>query len=152
MAGHQYEGATKLSLEVLMVRGCLSFLGAVFLVLALVGSSIACDEVALQRLLKTKECQRCDLTGCDLSGAKLTWANLTGANLAGANLREVDLFFASLTGANLTEANLYLADMTVARLTEANFHGAELGYAKWYTGRTCKLNSPAGHCIEIIND
>ena len=72
----------------------------------------ACGGTDLDRLIKTRECVK-----CDLSGANLRWANLTGANLYEANLYE----------ANLTGTDLIEADLTGAILDDvigADFRGA----------------------------
>jgi hypothetical protein len=54
-----------------------------------------------KRLLKTKKCPKCDLSGADLSNA----------NLAGADLREAELSAAKLDGANLSNADLTGAEL-----------------------------------------
>ena len=94
-----------------MFKTGLFLLGAVFLVMALVGSSTACDEDDKARLLKDNACAACNLSGCDLSRA----------NLHEANLREADLSGANLSGANLWKAGL--------------------GGATWVDGSTCKEGS-----------
>ena len=52
-------------------------------------------EEDLEKLRRTNECIRCDLSGADLRSAKLSRANLRSSNLSGANLR----------GAALNEVN-----------------------------------------------
>jgi hypothetical protein len=96
----------------------------------------ACGGTDLDRLIKTRECVKCDLSGANLRWANLTGANLneanlyeanlTGANLTGANLGGADLIGAYLTGAYLTGANLYEANLTGADLTGAYLGGADL--------------------------
>ena len=44
----------------------------------------------LDKLLETKECQECDLSGANLTGASLKEANLTDAVLMGVNLDGAD--------------------------------------------------------------
>ena len=73
----------------------------------------------LSQLLRTKQCQF-----CDLSRAGLVFANLEGANLAGANLAGANLSQAKLAGANLSGANLSRTSFTGADLTGANLNGA----------------------------
>ena len=51
----------------------------------------------LEKLLKTKICQKCDLKGADLKGT----------DLKGADLQKTILDQANLSGANLTGANLH---------------------------------------------
>lgn len=70
----------------------------------------------VQRLLKTNQCPR-----CDLSSAELKDANLYGANLVNANLKNADL-----SGANLGSVNLTDADLTGAKLIDAYLHAAIL--------------------------
>ncbi len=84
-----------------------------------------------QKLLSTKNCQECDLSGVglvmnDLTGAKLDRANLTGANLSRANLTGADLRGANLTGASLHGANLTGADLRGANLTGTDLGGTYL--------------------------
>ena len=57
----------------------------------------------LDKLHRTNECIRCDLSGANLRSANLSRANLRSSNLSGPNLRgasldEVDLSFANLNG------------------------------------------------------
>jgi len=40
----------------------------------------------VDKLLKTKQCPNCDLSGANLNGADLGWADLNGANLSDAKL------------------------------------------------------------------
>jgi uncharacterized protein YjbI with pentapeptide repeats len=95
----------------------------------------------VQRLLETKACVRCNLSGADLATADLEDANLEGANLQGANLQGANLEGAYLVGANLSDANLTEANLgsvnftfailqnavlDKADLKAANFQGADL--------------------------
>jgi uncharacterized protein YjbI with pentapeptide repeats len=75
----------------------------------------------VKRLLETKQCQ-----GCDLSGVNLTNANLEGVNLSGANLSDAVLVGANLTNANLQAANLTRANLTHAKLTNVYLDKANL--------------------------
>ncbi|QNP28890.1 pentapeptide repeat-containing protein [Cylindrospermopsis curvispora] len=73
--------------------------------------SYAYSQSDLDRLLATRKCPECDLSGADLSYAnlkntKLSDANLKGANLKGANLSGADLRDADLEDANLRNVNL----------------------------------------------
>lgn len=94
-----------------------------------------------QKLLSSKQCPNCELSGAglvlanlqganlkgaNLSGANLSRANLTGADLSGANLAGTSLFGANLTGVNLTGANLAGTDLRSAYLTGANLTGVDL--------------------------
>jgi len=77
----------------------------------------ACGGTDLDRLIKTRECVKCDLSG----------AYLYEANLARANLYEANLTRSDLTGANLTGTDLIEADLTGAILDDvigADFRGA----------------------------
>ena len=98
----------------------------------------------LARLVKSKKCFACDLSGmdlsnmrlaksdlekadlsdCNLEGANLGAANLKGANLRRANLKKADLKGADLYKADLTAADLSGADMKKAQVDEALFTGA----------------------------
>ncbi|PSB03130.1 pentapeptide repeat-containing protein [Merismopedia glauca] len=56
----------------------------------------------IKRLLKTKNCSKCNLKDVNLTGANLIGADLSYANLSGANLSGANLIGANLTGANTT--------------------------------------------------
>ena len=79
-----------------------------------------------QKLLSTKQCENCDLTGAGLVLANLAGVNLKGANLAGANLSRANLVGADLSGANLAGASLFGANLSSANLTGANLTGTDL--------------------------
>lgn len=79
-----------------------------------------------QKLLATKQCQNCDLSGAGLVLANLVGANLNGSNLVGANLSRSNLTGADLRGANLTGASLFGANLTGANLTGAILNGTDL--------------------------
>lgn len=94
----------------------------------------------IQKLLSTKECQRCDLQGASLVMANLQSANVQGANFqsanlsrvifAGANLRNANLAGSSLSGANLGGADLTGADLRNTDLRGTILTGAVLTNAK----------------------
>ncbi|MBD3881531.1 pentapeptide repeat-containing protein [Phormidium tenue FACHB-886] len=89
---------------------------------------------AVQQLLDTNACVRCDLRGANLENTDLDGANLEGANLEGANLREAELdkaylVGASLNGADLTDADLENAKLLYATLIDANLTSASLAGA-----------------------
>ena len=71
--------------------GCLLLMG-----LSLQGCGLFKSD--LDKLLETKECQECDLSGANLTEARLDGANLTGASLKEANLTDAVLFAANLDG------------------------------------------------------
>ncbi|MDH4317650.1 MAG: pentapeptide repeat-containing protein [Desulfobulbaceae bacterium] len=73
------------------------------------------------RLIETKNCRLCDLSGLDLKRIDLSGADLEGANLTGAKL-----FLANLSGANLRNANLQSAGLGGADLSGADLRGANL--------------------------
>lgn len=84
-----------------------------------------------QRLLDTKKCYGCILTGVDLSdknlaGADLESADLTGSRLTGANLENANMKGAILVGADLKNAKLHGADLYKANLSRADLTGARL--------------------------
>jgi uncharacterized protein YjbI with pentapeptide repeats len=115
------------------------------------------DETFVKKLLETKVCPGCDLTGADLSNADLNGATLDGAILRGAQLREAKLngahlddadlsgarmngvhlenatlLRARLIGAGLQDAHLSKAELTEADLTCAILHKAEFKGAEVY--------------------
>ena len=89
----------------------------------------------LARLVKSKKCFACDLSGMDLSNMRLGKADLEKADLSDCNLEGADLGAANLKGANLRRANLKQAnlkgaDLYKADLTAADLSGAEMKKAK----------------------
>lgn len=114
-----------------MKRQLLAILGLVTpLLFASVGQAANPDD--LQRLLETRECQGCDLSGVNLQGEHLIGVDLRNANLSGANLINANLEGADLTGANLNNANLSDAMVTNAILASANLDQANLTQAQLY--------------------
>lgn len=91
----------------------------------------AFDQADLDRLLETKNCPGCDLSGADLSGRNLAEADLSGANLRGANLENANLTNANLAGANLDNTNLFYAYLPGADVTDATFLGARYCDTIW---------------------
>lgn len=81
---------------------------------------------AVNRLISTKECSGCDLSGANLTEADLENAILTDADLSGANLVGADLEKANLIGANLSGANLQNADLDNAILSNSDLSQAIL--------------------------
>ena len=84
----------------------------------------------LARLIKTKRCYGCDLSGLDLSDMRLKRADLEGADLSGCNLEGAVLDAANLKGAVLRQANLKKASMKAADLYRADLTAADLTDAK----------------------
>lgn len=89
------------------------------------------DASAIEQLLESRTCIRCNLQGAnlqeaDLKGVNLEGANLAGANLARANLQGAYLVGANLDGANLTEAKLKSAVFAFSSLANANLERANL--------------------------
>lgn len=83
----------------------------------------------LARLVKTKKCFSCDLSGMDLSGMRLTQADLEKADLSGCNLEGAILDGANLKGISLQHANLKKASLKNADLYKADLTGADLSGA-----------------------
>ena len=77
----------------------------------LTDNSFGYSESDLQKLLSTKECVGCDLSGADLSGLDLREADLTKAKLSKADLTKAKMKTTNLTKANLKEANLKEANL-----------------------------------------
>lgn len=95
------------------------------LVSLLLGLRISAQEIdPVERLLNTKEC-----SGCDLSGENLSSLDLSNANLSGADLSNVNFRNSMLAGANLSNASLRGADLTLTVLIGANLSGTDLSYA-----------------------
>jgi uncharacterized protein YjbI with pentapeptide repeats len=94
--------------------------------IGLAAPSQAANPHHIQRLLETKQCVGCDLSGANLSGADLREANLGGADLYGADLQGADLQGANLTDAQLDNANLDGADLREVTLQWTNLEGANL--------------------------
>jgi len=95
------------------------------------GGRIVFDPADVARLLATKGCPGCALSGADLAGAELAGADLAGANLGaanlgGANLAGANLIAAGLAGADLSAADLSGAILRQADLSRANLAGADL--------------------------
>lgn len=91
----------------------------------ILGLGISAQEISpVERLLNTKECSGCDLSGENLSNLDLSNANLSGADLSNATLRNT-----MLAGANLTDVTLRGANLSLAVLIGANLSGADLSYA-----------------------
>ena len=99
-------------------------------------------QAAVDHLIETGECRKCDLSGQDLRDAiaaiksrdpyykiDLSGANLTGTDLRNADLWNADLFLVNLSNANLSYANLCRANLIGADLDEANLSDANLSYA-----------------------
>lgn len=83
----------------------------------------------LARLVKSKKCFACDLSGMDLSNMRLAKADLEKADLSDCNLEGADLGAANLKGANLRRANLKKANLKGADLYKADLTAADLSGA-----------------------
>jgi len=108
-------------------------------------------ETAKKRLLETKECVGCDLTGAYLWKAELQRRNLSKVNLSGAYLRNASLAGADLSNADLTGADLYGADLRMANLRRSDLTGANLSFAKGANlneAQLCNTTMPDG----VINN
>ncbi|MFH0781300.1 MAG: pentapeptide repeat-containing protein [Pseudomonadota bacterium] len=75
----------------------------------------------LEKLVKTKSCR-----GCDLSGLTLNRLDLVGADLEGADLSSAKLSLTNLTRANLKNCNLRGAIFGGTDLSDADLRGADL--------------------------
>lgn len=83
-------------------------------------------QKTVQRLLETRECAGCELSGAMLEGADLEGARLAGATLEGAKLARARLGKADLSGANLSRADARKADFRGARLDDVWFSDMQL--------------------------
>lgn len=84
---------------------------AISTVAGIYGAMYTVRQDQVQKLLETRECR-----GCDLSGTNLAQLNLEGVNLEDANLERVNLKGAKLKNANLQRANLRRANLEQADL------------------------------------
>ncbi len=75
----------------------------------------------LEKLVKTKSCR-----GCDLSGLTLNRLDLVGADLEGADLSSAKLSLTNLSRANLKKCNLRGATFGGTDLSDADLRGADL--------------------------
>ncbi|MBE9222713.1 pentapeptide repeat-containing protein [Cyanobacterium stanieri LEGE 03274] len=113
------------------------YLTLLTLTLSILPLSAKAENIAhLNQLLRTKQCQECDLSQvglvmANLSGANLVGANLIGANLSRANLMGADLSYANLTGASLHGANLAGVNLTGAILNQTDLRNARVNGANF---------------------
>jgi uncharacterized protein YjbI with pentapeptide repeats len=113
-----------------------SFFFAVVLLTGLLVTPLhAFDPIHLERLNKTRNCPKCDLSNAKLAGQDFSWADLSGTNLMGADLSATNLYDANLRGANLSGA----------KITDTNFVGSDLSDAVWVDGKKCNSGS-TGNC------
>lgn len=88
------------------------------------GPSVTARE-NFDKLLKTRSCE-----GCDLSGLNFNRMDLSGVNLEGADLSLSTFFLANLSGANLKNAKCNGAKFGGADLGDSDLRGADLRGAK----------------------
>lgn len=102
----------------------------------------------LDRLLKTNECQKCDLSGASLAGRDMSKAKLEGANLSGADMTRASLSMADLAGANLSGAKLSGTVFDAADLFQANLRDATIDGARFVGAYTAEAQfDPDGHKV-----
>lgn len=155
--------AIAITLDGTLVTG--SALGEIKLWQASSQANTVRKEVAenVSKLLGTKNCRECDLSGGDLRNfnlneVELQSANLSGADLSGANLNDAKLqnailFKTNLEGANLENANLEGANLEKARLEGTiNLQKAKLTGAIMPDGKVNLENTyiESGKSIEPI--
>jgi uncharacterized protein YjbI with pentapeptide repeats len=100
----------------------------------------------LSRLIETRSCIACDLSGADLSGLDLSGAILAGSNLTGATLAGTVLVQADLRRAVLNAADLSGAVFQDANLEDASLLGAVITTPASFTGANLNRTvMPAGH-------
>lgn len=104
----------------------------------------------INRLLSSKECQRCELSNAGLTMSNLAGAKLTGANLAGANLSRSNLAGADLRDANLTGASLYGANLTGANLMGANLNSTDLREAYLFNANLAEATLTNAYLLGAI--
>ena len=82
---------------------------------------------AVARVLESKACQQCDLSGAAFEkDADLKAADFTGAKLIGTFFYRTDLTNANFSNADLSKANFSLANLSNANFGGANLDGATL--------------------------
>jgi tetratricopeptide (TPR) repeat protein len=92
-----------------------------------IGTPVIAENLSdLGKLLSTKECFSCDLSGSGLVMANLSGAKLSGSNLSGANLSRANLTGADLSGVDLSGASLYGANLSGANLIGAKIQNTDL--------------------------
>ena len=136
-----------------------------FSIALLANSACVVQSIELQRLLQTRACRSCALSGlniglydlrtvdfgqADLAKAYLVKTNFHGANLSNANLTYAYMNGASISGvhlkgANFSGAELELVDFTGAIFEDVDFSEADLLHAmvtqeQLINPRLCKLN------------
>ena len=100
-------------------------------------SCVACDlsgeqfrQIGLQAAnLPEANLAQADLSGAQLQGANLVLTNLENAQLQGANLQGVYAHGANLAGAKLNGAQLQGAELSMSNLQQAQLRGANLAGA-----------------------
>ena len=98
-----------------------------------VAAKSACGDqkVELQRLLDTRACRNCTLSGLNIGQYDLKNVELDGADLSKAYLVHTNFHGANLNNANLAGAYLNGARLTRVFLVGTNFRKAELELANF---------------------
>jgi uncharacterized protein YjbI with pentapeptide repeats len=104
------------------------------------------DPGDVQRLLRTGQCERCNLVGADLHNANLRDAKLKDSNLEAANLKGANLEKANFKRANLRYANFKGAIIQDTDFSEANLQGAMIDDRELDRGdaKVCNAIMPNG--------
>jgi len=94
------------------------------------------QDPMVTRMLKSKRCKKCNLSGKDLRNLNLTKVDLSGADLSGALLNDATLTDTKFVGATMNRTDLRKAtglrtDFTKAKLREGKFQEASLIGAKF---------------------
>jgi uncharacterized protein YjbI with pentapeptide repeats len=97
-----------------------------FSIALLANSACAGQSIELQRLLETRACRSCALSGLNIGLYDLRTVDLGKADLSKAYLVKTNFHGANLSNANLTCAYMNGARLSGVRLKGANFSGAEL--------------------------
>ena len=118
------------------ILATISLLTSLLLPLPLLAQS---NDELVQRLLTTKECTGCNLSGLNLNGLDLGDVNLSGADLTDASLKNTILVGANLRGAILRGANLTQAMLTGADISGADFTYADLTDANLFRAKANEL-------------
>ena len=79
-----------------------------------------------KKLISSRDCPSCNLSGANLNGTNLSGANLSNANLSLAWIMNANLSYANLSGANLERANMSDSNLTHANLNNATINNAYL--------------------------
>lgn len=105
------------------------------------------NNMHLSRLLDSKKCRKCDLSGAPLEGRDLSYALISESDLSKSRLRDAILDSANAEKSNLEKANLShmsaietnfrYANFLHAKVEGTEFSGSDRTGATWIDGSIC---------------